>query len=772
MPVRDRFEGTPWRPVHRPSPVAPPVALLLVSPLVALLVPGNDGLAGPDPQVIQAATLRAHVEQLASDSFLGRGTGEVGSRLAEAYVAERFREFGLLPIPGEEDLFLDFPLYTRRPDTTRTSLGWRIDPVEEFGPGEEMAGGAETSGRAVVGQDFRPFPFSDSGAAAGGVVFAGYGISAPEIDTNGYDDYAGIDVRGRFVLVLRHEPGEDDASSPFDGRVNSVHALFSTKAAAAKERGALGMILVTDPLHHRAAEDLRLQSRLFLDQEEARRTDRGGDRAPGDDEPGARSTEARPFLAVHVSREVAEALLTPSGTTLESLQEKIDRSLVPESFPLPEVRVSLSVQFDPGLTEIQSRNVAGLLPGRDPALRDEWIVVSAHHDHLGAFEGPGDTIFNGADDNASGVAGVLELAEAFTLRNERPRRSLLFATFAAEEIGLLGSRAMVEQEQIPMDQVVFLLNLDMLGRNPENPVRLIGDGFAPGLAAVVDATFVVQRLEEEKAARAERRHERPLEIRLGGLEYTGDSDHAPFYARGVPFLTLFTGLHEDYHQLSDQAELIDFPRMESIVRLAGGILERVAEQPDALPFLHDISWLGIRVEARHGSDQVAAVSWIDDGSPAQQLGIRVGDLFASVNDIEADPPDEIGAQLSGIPPGGTAKISLRRGEEIFSVTATRAQPGYLGIAPAPVDEDTRRNLGLKRNEGVLVQSVVPGGPSEEAGIRRGDILVEISGHAVDDGSLRGRLAQIGAGERIDAVLVRDGARQTITVTLAERPRTG
>jgi len=789
------------------------------------------GVAGPGPEAIQAETLRADVERLASDSFRGRGTGEEGSRLAETYVADRFRVLGLVPIPGRDDFFLDFVLYTSRPDAARTTLTWSLDESRHpVGPGafgdaaagpfdearrprDGVAGAVQPEGadRALVGQDFRPFPFSDSGEARGELVFAGYGISAPDIGA-GYDDYEGIDVRGRFVLVLRHEPGEEDPASPFEGRENSAHALFTTKAAAAQARGALGMLLVTDPLHHERADDLRLQSRVFLDLEDAERTleaqrgveaqrgaeaqrgveaQRGAEAQRGVESqqgvearqaspPGSEGTDPPvgppPFLAIHISEAVAEFLLSSSGRTLASLQERIDRSLEPESFAIPGVEVSLSIQFDPDLERIDARNVAGLLPGRDPELRDEWVVVGAHHDHLGAFRGPGDTVFNGADDNASGVAGVLELAEAFARRPDPPRRSVLFTTFAAEEIGLLGSRAMVEQEQIPMNQIVFLLNMDMLGRNPERPVELIGDGYAPGLAAVIDAAFVEQTLEEQSEEQAETRKRRrpspPLEIRLGGMDFMGNTDHTPFFARGVPFLTLFTGLHEDYHQLSDHAELLDFPRMESIVRLAGRIVERIAELPDALPFLHDISWLGLHLESFRSSADAAAVSWIEDDSQAQRLGIRVGDRLTAVDGVGAAPTERVGERLSEIAPGTSTKISLRRGEEIFAVTATRAHPGYLGILPGSVDDDTRRELALRSNEGVLVRNIVPGGPSEKAGLRGGDILIEIAGHTIDDGSLRGRLAQIGAGERIEVVLVRDGERRTITMTLAERPQGG
>jgi Zn-dependent M28 family amino/carboxypeptidase len=299
------------------------------------------------------------------------------------------------------------------------------------------------------------------------------------------------------------------------------------------------MLLVTTPLHHPADEDLRLNPAYRLSPEEL------DARPPG---PGK-----KPLLAAHISQAFAERLVAPTGMKLTSIQRAVDEGRAPSTLNKQPVRVRLGLHLGDDLAEIEARNVVGYLEGE---LGDEYLVVGAHHDHLGSFAGSGDTIYNGADDNASGVAGVLELAEAFALRRSKPRLSIVFATFSGEEWYLLGSSAMVRDAYVPPGDVRLMLNLDMIGRNPSQLVNVYGTSSSPDLSGILE--------------RANQDIGLPLEIHS---QTALGSDHDPFRRKGVPYLFFFTGPHDDYHGVDDEADRLDYARMEDIARLAAEVLQ-------------------------------------------------------------------------------------------------------------------------------------------------------------------------------------------------------
>jgi hypothetical protein len=695
------------------------VPTCLVAVIAALSLTTPNGASGPrDGDAISEQALRSHVEILSSDAFGGRGTSEWGGWLTQWHVARHFESLGLEPLPGRDGWFVDVTLWRRGVDAEGTTL--------------------EVGGRTFrAGEDFRPFPFSGEGTVEAEVVFAGYGIRSEEHE---WDDYADLDVEGKVVFVLRHEPHETDPNSSFDGTESTRHAQFTVKAEVAKERGALGMILVTDPLHHEGSDDLRLGGRFQLD-------------PPEDAEPG----EEDRFLAVQVGRRAAEALVGRPSEGLADLQRAIDAGRQPAELGVEPVRARLTVALEGRARPVRDRNVAALLRGRDPRVADEWIVIGGHHDHLGRFEGDGDTVFNGADDNASGTAGVLELARSFAQAPRRPRRSIAFVTFAAEEQGLLGSRALVEQELIPVDQVVYMLNLDMIGRNADEPVSLYGDGFVAGLGEIV---------EQANAGVG-------LQLDLGGERYMGRSDHDPFYRRDVPFSFFFTGTHEDYHQLGDHPEKIDFGRARDIVQVARGMVERVAEADRAPRFIHHVEWLGarVRVESR-ASGEAAVVTAVEEGSRGAQAGLEPGDVITGVGGEPLEAADRVGAAFRGVEPGSTARIALARGGEALALEVERARPGWIGIWPGPVEDDARSELGLAEGEGFVVRRAVEDGPAARGGVKDGDVVLALGGQSVAPDSLRRVLGRLGAGETVDVLAVRDGERIALQVTLGERPRRG
>jgi hypothetical protein len=361
-----------------------------------------------------------------------------------------------------------------------------------------------------------------------------------------------LDVKGKFVLLLRHEPNKDDPASPFYGSSYTRHSYFVTKARKARDHGAAGMILFTDPKFHGSADDLRLAMEMQLEPSKRGREE-------------SEKTGKRHFLAVHISQSLAMRMVEPTGWDLKTLQEAVDSGKRPVEINLPELAIEIAIEKKAQAQMIGARNVVGMLPGRDPALKEEWIVVGGHHDHVGSFSGSGDTVFNGADDNASGVSGVLELAEAFTSLVRRPKRTFVFVTYSAEELGLFGSRAIVEQKKIPLDKVTFVLNLDMIGRNSEKELEVFSGGYGSAIREIVE----------------EANEDVGLPLKFSGVPKQAASDYYPFHAEGIPFLYLFTGLHEDYHKTTDHADCLHYPRMQSITRLAYKILQRLAEtQPD------------------------------------------------------------------------------------------------------------------------------------------------------------------------------------------------
>jgi aminopeptidase YwaD len=501
------------------------------------------GILGCTPKPIDEITedeLKSHLFYLASDELAGREIGSEGIFLAEEYIAERFSEYGLSPLPGDDDFFMNFDLYGESYDSGKTTLSI-LSNNEKF--------------NAILGIDFKPFSFSDNGEVKGQIVFAGYGITAPEY---GYDDYENLQAEGKIVLIMRHEPDEIDSQSVFDGDRHTRHAFFETKAKNAAKHGAIGMLLFTDPLHHNEPDDLRKSVIVNLDKREI-------------DSAHKALAVSNPFVAFHISRKIAAEIVKQSlpDSDLSKLQLRIDAGEKASQIVLSPISAALAVGMIKETKLIPARNVAGMLKGTDPKLRDQWIVVGAHHDHVGSFVGDGDTIFNGADDNASGTSSLLELAEKYASLKDGPRRSIVFITFSAEEQGLWGARALEAKNLVDLQKVVFMLNIDMIGRNPDKPLIIYGDGYSSGMKSLI----------EEKNATYE------LPLLFSGRKYEPASDDYIFYQSKIPFIMLFTGEHSDYHGTGDHADKISYDRIEKISQLAYDILEEVSQAEEPPQFI-------------------------------------------------------------------------------------------------------------------------------------------------------------------------------------------
>ncbi|HKW98775.1 MAG TPA: M28 family peptidase [Bryobacteraceae bacterium] len=486
---------------------------------------------------IRITDLQADLTFLASDALEGRRSLDRGSEVAIQFLAAEFAKAGLKPLVGDSYL-QPVPL-----------VEYRVDP-NESGLTIERGSSRHVEKHGV--DFFGGSPFEAS--AAGPVAFAGYGITAPEF---GYDDYANLDARGKIVLVFEHEPQENDPNSIFNGLGNTRYANDLVKMSIAKKHGAIGILFVAEPNRKHPSGQERV-ARVPGSTLRARRL-----------APQALADHEDRLPAFSVSDAVAVELLAASGKKPGELQAAIDQTLKPVSQVLPDTRAEMRVVLSEQRRGI-SYNVIGMVEGSDPALRNETIVFTAHYDHDGAFDG---SIRHGADDNGSGTVGVTELARAFAASPEKPKRSLLFAIFAAEERGLLGSYYYAAHPLRPLDTTRAVINFDMIGRN-ETPSRQTEGliDIAPDTSNELNLIGTIN----SPAYRAAVEHENEyvgLKLnykwdRDAALNIFQRSDQFPFSLHDIPAVWWFTGFHPDYHQPTDTVEKINFIKMQKILRLA------------------------------------------------------------------------------------------------------------------------------------------------------------------------------------------------------------
>lgn len=587
----------------------------------------------PDPQF--HVDLQKAVTYLASDELEGRLVGTPGIEKAANYIADTFSKVGLQTVPGLEGYFQPFKMTTRtEPDPEKTSLAF----------GEQQL---------KLDEDYQPLRVSAEGSAQGPLVFAGYGIADPE---KHYDDYAAIDARGKFVLVMRYEPLTKDGKSRFAGHDDewSPDATIPQKVKTAIDHGAVGVILVNPPLHHDDEEKLIPFSRRY------------------------------PFGAtvpvMQVTVDVADQLLrrtNPAG--LAGLQATIDDSGKPATVPTPSITVRAS--FVIKRTQKQVENVAALLPGKGEHA-DEYVIVGAHYDHLG-HGGPGSLapwshgIHHGADDNASGTSAILELAERFKHLGPQPR-SIVFIAFTGEEEGLLGSEQFVNHPPVPLGKIVAMLNLDMVGRVRGDKLLIGGEHTAsifPKLIEKADAGL-------------------PLKLgEFGGGGGMGPSDHMSFAMHHIPVLFLFSGLHLDYHRPTDTADKINYRGMDEVVDFARRLVQEMTTMPRQK---YDASYDGKGLLQMAGPSSSptggrASMGAIPDyaqgeeakdgmriggimpGSPADKVGLKAGDVVIDFNGTRINNMMDYTAALGKAKPGQTVKLKLLRDGKPLEVEPTLAK---------------------------------------------------------------------------------------------------
>ncbi len=480
----------------------------------------------PPPSQASRDRMRADLAVLTSPPLAGRASLTPGADAAARFLAAELRKAGLQP--GDRDGYLQrFELVPLRLDRDRSSVVVRHAGIEQ---------------RFVPVAAAFPDPTREIDLRLD-VVFAGYGITAPEF---GYDDYAGVDVRGKAVLVFDHEPQEDDPASPFHGSGFTLHANVWTKTWTAQQHGAAAILVVTEPVNaHRSAP-------------------RPPDRANAP--PQASTSGELRIPRIALPAEAAAALLKGTGRTPADWQRSIDSDLRPASRLLEGVAVTLRAVNGEKVAQA-SWNVAGLLSGTDPGLRDETILVTSHYDHLGVQGGQS---YPGANDNGSGTVAMVEVARL--LAGARLARSVLFVSFGSEEQLMLGSYHYVAHPLRPLATTRAVLNLDMIGRNEEHTpessgayeitagrtdqLNLVGGVYSPDLAALL------QRASSGSGLALSDKFDRDSSMRV-----LFRCDHLPFLQKGIPAVWLFGGFHPGYHEPVDTLDRLDLDKMARVVRL-------------------------------------------------------------------------------------------------------------------------------------------------------------------------------------------------------------
>ena len=531
--------------------------VLVAALLAAVVLAAQTDASAPGSASILSTDLEADVRYLAGDALQGRLTGTDGNRQAAEFIAARFAELGLSPAGSDGSYFHRFDLVTSQ-----------LGDDNQF----QVIGLAPPEAR--LGLEFYPDSASASGASGGGVVFVGFGIAAPAL---GHDDYRTADLTGKVALILNHEPGEFDPDSPFSGDLPSEESRSVRKILAAQARGAAAVLLAPDLHNHPRQRGLSPSMAGVWPAQPSR--------VPRYELAGW--LRAIRIPVVRISANLAERIGEAAGRPFDALAASAERPGGVDAVDLPGPRVALTTTV--ARRTVPNRNVVGLVDGADPRYRHEWIIVSAHYDHEGAI---GPRIFNGADDDASGVAGVLEIAEAYAIaagEGVRPRRSILLAAWNSEEQGSLGSWAYTLAPLQPLAQTVAVLNMDMIGRSEEIPAgggarfRGLEPQTAESNRNAVNILGYTRSPDLRRAA--ERANDATaLELRFRYDRNRSDllrrSDQWPFLYLGVPALFVHTGLHPDYHTERDRPETLNYEKMTRVVRMVHQLSWDLAQSGD------------------------------------------------------------------------------------------------------------------------------------------------------------------------------------------------
>jgi len=573
-----------------------------------------------------ASRLQQHVSYLASDALDGRRTGTAGANDAARYIAGEFQRLGLKP--GDTA-----PAARRREVMARYLQQFPYVSGVELGAGNELKFGADGARALRVGDDWMPLGFSANAKVAGSLAFVGFGITASE---HNYDDYAGVNVKGAIAVALQGTPDGDNPHGRF-ARYEGIR----WKAIAARNAGAKALIIVSLENEFKNERLARLSY------------DHDGD--------------AGLPVAV-ISRNSIDSL---SGTPIVSGWEKIAKEKTQAG--KQTLTVSLDLAVDVLRKEVPAYNVVGVLEGSDRLLKNETIVIGAHYDHLGrggagSLAPRSGEIHHGADDNASGTAGVLELARVLTSQRPRPKRTIVFVAFGGEEEGLLGSNYYVNNPVTPLNNIVAMINMDMIGRMKDRKLVIGGVGTAKEWRDIIT----------QGAADPARKFE--LTLTEDGL---GPSDHASFYLKQIPVLFFWTGTHNDYHKPSDTFEKINYEDETRILNLVSYIVRHLDEadkrvtyttaKTDPAPRTGGFRvYLGTIPNYADTNDGLL-IDGVREASPAEKAGLKAGDRIVKIGTRDVKNVYDYTYALGEMKAGEEYVVEVIRGTDRLTLKITPIQ---------------------------------------------------------------------------------------------------
>ena len=562
------------RPPEQPAdPLADFSQVEKPTPVREFLRPGFESITGADALAL--------IRFLSADCLQGRETAETGYDVAAEYVASLLSLWNVRPAGDAMSVSPAARSFARAESSRDPQPGYfQVMAIKEVRDETGQATGEWIQDHQRRTRIFYPgvdylYSARDSQSLSAAVVFVGYGVSEKEI---GFDEYKGVDVSGKIVLMLSDLPAQANPRSPFrQDRLREKYApamrmrdMGSPKIRMAKDRGALAVLMVDSSLQPGRDLARRVLQEQSVDDSKLYQS------IPRRRLALAESLPAMPWEtvpAISISRQMADALLGFSGRSLEALKETIENTSRPSSFELPGLTLKIENTVKSQL--LKSRNVLGMIEGGDPLLKDEVVVIGAHLDHLGKR---GDYIFNGADDNASGAAGLLEIARAFALNPVKPKRSVLFAFWTGEEQGLLGSRFYVSHPRFALKKTVAYLNLDMISRPwSAEQWKTMSRIWNIKLPDEISAKFKLANfLLLSLAADSPRLHDAlkasnefvglTLYLRRSERMMAG-SDHAAFALNKIPWAFFFASSDEDYHGPADTADRLNGDLIQAISRL-------------------------------------------------------------------------------------------------------------------------------------------------------------------------------------------------------------
>ncbi len=558
-----------------------------------------------DEPAITANELEEHINYLASEKLKGRLPGTEGDFKSASYIRDLMKSWELVPAV-ENGL-----------------QGFEIVVSLEAGNNNFLS----IDNHSISNDQFLPYAFSENTSHSGPAVFAGYGFSI-ESDTLNWNDYKNIDVQGRWVMILRGDPEIDNSSSNF-----VKHSADRDKVMLAKDKGAGGVLMVSGEKYDPKDEFEALSEGEF-------------------------STGIPVF---RIKRETANRILKAYDVTISELEEKLNSTYAPASF-----ETDCAVEGTSALVEqrVTTHNVLMILPGNDSILRDEYIIIGGHYDHLG-MGGPGSSsrtpdtsaVHYGADDNASGIASLLEIAERFAAEKNNAR-SILFAGFAAEEMGLLGSKYLVDHLPVEAEKVNAMINLDMIGRLKETrQLQVGGVGTASEFRKIIlrniDTLLLTPSLSEEGY---------------------GPSDHSSFYGKAIPVLFFSTGAHLDYHTPYDTPDKINYPGLVTVSELVYNISLELAGKGQKLTFREAGPKTQNRRRMRHGGGVTLGImpdfagniknglraDFVIPGRPAALGGMKKDDIITAINGKAVNNIEDYMYRLSKLKAGENIQVEIIR----------------------------------------------------------------------------------------------------------------